>query len=332
MKQQFKALLIKEEGGNYVPSIAALSLNDLAKGDLLVKVEYSSVNYKDALSSIGNKGVTRFYPHVPGIDAVGTVVQSASPKFAVGSRVLLTGFDLGMNIWGGFGQYVSVPYEWAIMLPNTLLAKDAMSFGTAGLTAGLSVYQLLKAGIQPMDGKIAVSGASGGVGSIATAILSKLGYAVVAISGKQDDDFLIHTLGAEQVISRQQFVEDNKKRALGKPVFGAGIDTVGGDVLSAMLKTTLYGGIIACCGMVASTDLNTSIFPFIIRGVQLNGIDSVEAPMAIREIIWEKLAQEWRPIYLEKMVQEILLADLPQVLDSMLKGTSKGRFVLKHTD
>ncbi|MBF0761832.1 YhdH/YhfP family quinone oxidoreductase [Dysgonomonas mossii] len=332
MKMDYKALLVTENNGAYDKKIVTLNTNDLPKNDLLVKVKYSSINYKDALSSSGNKGVTKHYPHVPGIDAVGTVIESASDKFALGSDVLITGYDLGMNTWGGFGEYISIPQSWAILLPKELSAKESMSFGTAGLTAALSVNYLTENGILPDNGKIVVSGATGGVGSIAVSILAKLGYDVTAISGKDEHLFLTQTLGAKEVISRNEFIESYNKKTLAKPLFAGSIDTVGGEILSGMLKASQYEGVVTCCGMVASAELNTSIFPFILRGVRLIGVDSVEISISKKEEIWKKLAKEWKPSNLEKIVKEISLHDLPETLDNVLDGKAKGRFILKHED
>lgn len=331
MKAEYKALLITEDRSIYNKKIVTLNINDLPKNDLLVKVKYSSINYKDALSASGNKGVTKQSPHIPGIDAVGTVIESVSDKYPVGSKVLVTGYDLGMNTWGGFGEYISIPQSWAILLPKGLSPKEAMCFGTAGLTAGLSINNLINNGVLPSNGNIVVSGATGGVGSLAVSILAKLGYSVMAISGKNENAFLIDTLGAKEVISRNQFIENNNKKPLAKTQFAGGIDTVGGEILSGMLKSCQYEGLVTCCGMVASGDLNTSIFPFILRGVRLIGIDSVEISLSQKEEVWKKLAKEWKPINLEKITKEISLNQLPEVLDDILNGNAKGRFILKHS-
>lgn len=331
MKSDYKALLITEDNGIYNKKVVTLNTDDLPKNDLLVKVKYSSVNYKDALSASGNKGVTKKYPHIPGIDAVGTVVESVSDKFPVGSDVLVTGYDLGMNTWGGFGEYISIPESWAISLPEGLSPKEAMCFGTAGLTAALSVNYLIGNGVLPDSGNIVVSGATGGVGSIAVSILARLGYGVIAVSGKAEQSFLTETLGAKEVISRNEFIESYNKKPLAKPLFAGSIDTVGGEILSGMLKASQYEGVVTCCGMVASAELNTSIFPFILRGVRLIGVDSVEISLSKKEEVWKKLAKEWKPVNLEKITKEISLELLPQVLDDILNGKAKGRFIVKHS-
>lgn len=328
----FQALVVTEHTGRYVPAIQTIPLAQLPAGELLVKVRYSSLNYKDALSAAGNKGVTRRYPHVPGIDAAGVVVHATTPAFAEGAEVLITGFDLGMNTWGGLGEYIRVPAAWALPLPAGLSAREAMSFGTAGLTAGLSVRQFLQAGLTPERGEIAVSGATGGVGSLATAILAHLGFAVVAVSGKNDPAFLLNTLGAQRSMSREEFTAAYDQKPLATPVFAAGLDTVGGALLSGMLKATHYAGLVTCCGMVATPDLTTSIFPFILRGVQLLGIDSVQAPLAVRQHVWQQLATSWKPAQLGALTHEISLAEVPAKLAELLAGQARGRYVVVHND
>ena len=330
MTKTFKALYISQEGENFKKEIKALNSADLPENDVLIKVCYSSLNYKDALSASGNKGVTRKFPHVPGIDAAGIVVQSKTSDFKEGDSVIVTGFDLGMNTWGGFGEHISVPTSWVLALPDGLSLKEAMSFGTAGLTAGLSVEKIISAGITPDQGAVIVSGATGGVGSMATAILSKSGFDVTAISGKNENDFLTSTLGARQIINRDEFIEKYNSKPLASSDFAAGIDNVGGPILSGILKSVKQYGIVTCCGNVSSADLNTSVFPFILRGITLAGIDSVQTSMALRKKVWQLLASEWKPLHLDKMIQEISLDELPEKLDELLLGKAKGRYVLKH--
>ena len=330
MRKAFKALYISQEEGNFKNEVREVSVTDLQENDVLIKVSYSSLNYKDALSASGNKGVTRKFPHVPGIDAAGIVVKSNTPDFQEGDAVLVTGFDLGMNTWGGFGEYISVPAGWVIALPQGLSLTESMSFGTAGLTAGLSVEKIISAGIMPDMGAIVVSGATGGVGSMATAILSKLGFEVAAISGKSENDFLTSTLGAKEILNRDEFIEKYNNKPLASSDFAAGIDSVGGPTLSGILKSVKQYGIVTCCGNVSSADLNTSIFPFILRGIILTGIDSAQAPMALRKKVWKSLASEWKPVHLDEMIEEISLDELPEKLDALLQGKAKGRYVLKH--
>jgi len=323
---EFKAFVVEEKDGAFSGQIINRRVDDLPDNDLLVKVHYSSLNYKDALSATGNKGVTREYPHTPGIDAAGTVVNDASGKFNENEPVIVTSYDLGMNTDGGFGQYIRVPSEWAVKLPEGMTMKESMLFGTAGFTAGLSVMRLIET-VKPEDGNIAVSGATGGVGALSIGILSKLGYAVSAISGKeQERDFLLE-LGAQEVLPRQDFEEENKRPML-KAAFAGVIDTVGGNILGNLIKSTRPMGLVTCCGNVASPNLDLTVFPFILRGVSLIGIDSQNCPMSQREIVWKKLAGEWMPNNLQGLSNEISQAELSHSIDLMLGGNLKGRTVV----
>lgn len=330
MDNTFRALMVRENDGVFSSAVEEIAFSDMVENDVLIEVEYSSVNYKDALSASGNKGVTRKFPHIPGIDAVGKVVSSKSGLFSTGDNVIVTGYDLGMNTWGGFGKYVSVPANWIIKLPEGLTSFEAMCYGTAGLTAGMSVFNLIKSGLTQDKGKIVVSGATGGVGSISIAIFSKLGYDVVAISGKNNDDYIRNTLGASEVISREDFTAKYDARAISSTDFAGGIDCVGGNILSGIIKSLKYGGVVTCCGNVASGDLVTSIYPFILRGIRLLGIDSVEQPLYFKEEIWSFLATDFKPEFLPEMVQVISLYDLPNALDSIRRGGVSKRFVVKH--
>jgi len=330
MAQQFKALMVREVNGIFKAQVEQVSMTDITANEVLIKVTYSSVNYKDALSASGNKGVTRTFPHIPGIDAAGQVVSSSSDGIAEGDNVIVTGYDLGMNTWGGFGEYVSVPASWVIKLPKSLSLFEAMCLGTAGLTAGLSVYNLIESGIEKERGKIIVSGATGGVGSISIGILSKLGYDVIGISGKEDNNFITKILGASSIMSRNDFIDTYDQKALSKADFSGGIDTAGGRILSGMLKSLKYSGAVTTCGNVASAEISTSVFPFILRGIRLIGIDSVEQPREFKNKIWCLLAQEWKPKNLKKIVSEISIEQLPDALNTILNGKARGRFVVKH--
>ncbi len=331
MTHQFKALMVREANGIFNAKVEQIFMAEIPENEVLIKVAYSSVNYKDALSASGNKGVTRKFPHIPGIDAAGQVVSSTSDAIAEGDNVIVTGYDLGMNTWGGFGEYVSVPANWVVKLPEGLSFFEAMCLGTAGLTAGLSVYNLIHSGIGKEQGKIVVSGATGGVGSISIAILSKLGYEVVAISGKEEDHFITQILGASSIISRKEFIDAYDQKAMSKTDYSGGIDTVGGSILSGMLKSLKYNGAVTICGNVASTEISTSIFPFILRGIKLIGIDSVEQSIDFKSEIWNLLAQEWTPTHLKEIVQEISIEQLPDVLTTILEGNARGRFVVNHS-
>lgn len=326
----FKAFRIEEIDGNFQGSIKEMEFGTLNDNEVLVKVHYSSLNYKDALSASGNKGVTRNYPHTPGIDAAGTIVKSNSDLFTIGEKVIVTSYDLGMNTDGGFAEYIQAPSEWVVKLPEKMTVKEAMIYGTAGLTAGMSVLRLTKL-IKPEDGKIVVSGATGGVGALSVSILSKLGYSVVAITGKETErDYLIN-LGAEEVLLRRE-VENFVNKPLLKPLFAGAIDTVGGIILENIIKSTDSMGVVTCCGNVASPKLELTVFPFILRGVTLIGIDSQNYPMKYRKIIWNKLAFEWKPKQLDYTCNEIKLEDVTQKIELMLSGKLKGRTVLTLTE
>jgi putative YhdH/YhfP family quinone oxidoreductase len=322
----FKSLVIEELNDQFSRTVKTRSIGDLPKNDLLIRVHYSSLNYKDALSASGNKGVTRTYPHTPGIDAVGSVVHSDNNRFREGDEVIVTSYDLGMNTSGGFGQYISVPAAWALKLPDELSMKESMIIGTAGLTAGMSVFRLTEQ-IKPADGKVLVSGATGGVGALSVAILAKSGFEVSAISGKETElDFLLG-LGASEVIARKDFEQENK-RPMVKGDYAGGIDTVGGSILDNMIKSIQPMGVVTCCGMVASPKLNLTVFPFILRGVSLIGIDSQNYPMAYREVVWNKLAKDWKPDNLMDVYKEISLDALSDHIDLMLDGKLKGRTIV----
>ncbi|MBD8488101.1 YhdH/YhfP family quinone oxidoreductase [Echinicola sp. CAU 1574] len=329
-KTTFKAFRVEENDHKYTSSIKEMEFSKLNKHEILVKVYYSSLNYKDALSASGNKAVTRNYPHTPGIDAVGIIEKSNSDNFNSGDKVIVTSYDLGMNTDGGFAEYIQVPSDWAVKLPKKLTMKEAMIYGTAGLTTGMSVLRLTSL-IKPEDGKIAVSGATGGVGALSVAILSKLGYSVVAITGKEEEREYLLTLGAKEVILRNE-IENFDKKPLLKPLFAGAIDTVGGVILENIIKSTSSMGVVTCCGNVASPKIDLTVFPFILRGVTLIGIDSQNYPMKYRATVWNKLAQEWKPEQLDYTCNEIKLENLKQKIELMLKGKLKGRTVLTLTE
>ena len=315
---------VKEE--KYSLSIVEKNTEDLPKGDLLIKVRFSCLNYKDAMSATGIPGVTKEYPHTPGIDAVGEIVQARQGQFKEGDLVIVSGYDLGMNTPGGFAEYISVPHDWAISLPSSLSPRDSMILGTAGLTAGLSVAALESfRGLE--NTKSVVSGSTGGVGSISTMLLSQLGSSVTAISGKKETEFL-NTLGASSVINRTDLLE-NIKKPISKGLWDIGVDVVGGDILSTLLAALNPGGAIACSGLVGGTSFKSSIFPFILRGNALIGIDSVEIPLSNKEKIWNKLASEWSISNLSEITKEVSLESMEDEINTMLKGQQVGRVVLK---
>ncbi|MDW7692196.1 YhdH/YhfP family quinone oxidoreductase [Flammeovirgaceae bacterium SG7u.111] len=314
----FKAFRIEEVDGNYRGAVKEMEFGILNSNEILVKVHYSSLNYKDALSASGNKGVTKSYPHTPGVDAVGTIEKSHSDLFTAGEKVIVTSYDLGMNTDGGFAEYIQVPAEWAVKLPEALSMKEAMIYGTAGLTAGMSVLRLTEL-VKPEDGKIAVSGATGGVGALSVSILGKLGYSVVAITGKEAEKEYLINLGAEEVLLRSD-IENFDKKPLLKTLFAGAIDTVGGVILENIIKSTKSTGVVTCCGNVASPKIDLTVFPFILRGIALIGIDSQNYPMKYRKTVWNKLANEWKPTQLADTCEEIKLEDVQHKIALMLKG------------
>lgn len=325
---QFRALVVEEvEPKKFVSSIKSRKLEDLPVGEVLVRVHYSALNYKDALSSIGNRGVTRNYPHTPGVDASGVVTASDDPGFAVGEQVLVTSYDLGMNTDGGLGEYIRVPAAWVVKLPPRMSLKEAMMFGTAGLTAGLMIETLARNGVTPESGPILVTGATGGVGSLAVAILAKAGYQAAAVTGKPEAADFLKSLGASQVLSRESVIDT--QRPLLKEQWAGVIDVVGGELLASALKATRYGGTVTSAGLVASPELNTTVFPFILRAITLVGIDSAECPMAQRVKVWNKLADEWKPDCLERLTTEISLEQVEAQLAALLKGQAHGHYLVK---
>ena len=324
-QQTFRAMIVEEsEPKKYIRDIRNRSFDDLPAGDLLVKVHYSSLNYKDALSATGRPGVTRRYPHTPGIDAAGVVVESAGAAFAPGDKVIVTGYDLGMDTAGGYGQYIRIPSEWALPLPAGLSLREGMILGTAGFTSALSVWKLQQNGVQPGDGDILVTGATGGVGSIAVAILTRAGYRVVAATGKASESDFLHALGAAEVIGRESVLAGGE-RPMMKERWAGVVDVVGGEMLAAAIKSTRYNGTVTCCGLVGSADLAVNVFPFILRGVSLLGIDSAQCPRRPRQAVWEKLAGEWKPAALEATASECTLQSLEAQIQQMLNGGARGR-------
>ena len=325
MSEQFKALLVEQpEKKVFNRSIVTRNLSDLPDGELVVKVHYSSLNFKDALSAVGNPGVTRNFPHTPGIDAAGEVVSCSDGSFQAGDQVIVTSYDLGMETDGGFGQMIRVPSKWALKLPAGLSLKESMMLGTAGLTAAMSVHELVESGLKPEAGPVLVTGATGGVGSLAVAILAKAGFQVTAATGKLDETGYLKGLGASEVIERSAVTEGGE-RPMMRPKWAGVVDCVGGETLSAAIKATLPLGVVTCCGLVGSPDLPINVFPFILRGVRLIGIDSAEYPMAQRTKVWQHLASDWKLDNLESMVDETTLDGLEEKIQAILKGGLKRR-------
>ncbi|WP_456387199.1 YhdH/YhfP family quinone oxidoreductase [Desulfolithobacter sp.] len=328
LTERFPALLVSAaDDKTYVPRVALVSLDDLPAVDVLIKVHYSSLNYKDALSANGNRGVTRRYPHVPGIDAAGVVVESASDRFAPGDRVLCCGYDLGMNTWGGFSSYIRVPSDWVMAAPGGLSLKQTMEIGTAGFTAAGCVFELLESDCRADCGSILVTGATGGVGCVAVALLAKLGFKVAAVTGKSSEHAFLQRLGADTVIDRDKMSVGGTKKLLRERWAGV-VDTVGGDILATAIKQCRYGGVVTCCGNAASGELPLNVYPFILRAVRLIGVDSATCVMERREQLWELLAGPWRLDCLGDLSQTLTLNQLPKAIDSMLHGLSRGRIVV----
>jgi putative YhdH/YhfP family quinone oxidoreductase len=331
-EETFSALIVEEsEPGIFVRGVRDRRIKDLPAGDLLVKVHYSSLNFKDALSATGRPGVTRHYPHTPGIDAAGTVVECTGGAFAPGDSVIITGYDLGMDTAGGFGQYIRIPSEWALQLPAGLSLRESMILGTAGFTAGLSIHKLIQNGVAPDDGDVLVTGASGGVGSIAVAILAKAGFRVVAATGKAAESDYLRGLGATEVIDRELLLV-GAERPMMKERWGGVVDVVGGVTLATAIKSTRYGGTVTCCGLVGSPDLSVNVFPFILRGVSLLGIDSVQCPRPLRQAVWGRLAGEWKPTDLESTATECTLQSLEGHIQKILVGGVRGRTLVNLLD
>ena len=328
LPQSFKAMVVTETAEKkFIREIRQRELSDLPAGELIIDVKYSSLNYKDALSASGNKGVTRKYPHTPGVDAAGIVVDCSNRSFAVGDQVIVTGFDLGMNTPGGFGQYISVPSGWAVKLPQGLSLRDSMAYGTAGLTAALCIMRLLASGLTKDSGEVLVTGATGGVGSIAVGMLAKLGFNVVAATGKNDEKDFLTRLGAKAIISREE-ANDTSGRPLQKGRWAGVVDAVGGNILATAIKTAKYGGLVAACGNAMSADLAMTVYPFILRGVSVLGVDSVEIPMNTRVRAWQKLAQDWKLDLSGDLISESSLEELSPKIDQILKGGIRGRVLV----
>lgn len=317
-----------DASGTFAQQVVERDVADLPAGELLIRVQYSSLNFKDALSASGQRGVSRHYPHTPGIDAAGVVEHSSAAEFNEGDEVIVTGYDLGMNTAGGFGQYIRIPAGWAIKRPQGLSLREAMILGTAGLTAALCVDKLERAGLAPDDGPVLVTGATGGVGSIAVMLLSKLGYQVTAATGKAQESERLTRLGATQVIPRLE-LQAGSDRPLLREQWSGAVDTVGGDILFNVLKATQYGGSVACCGLTAGVEFQASVLPFILRGVNLLGVDSVELPLVVKASMWDKLSLQWKLPNLDDLVSEVGLAQLPEAIERILQGGQVGRILVR---
>jgi acrylyl-CoA reductase (NADPH) len=324
----YKAMVVRESANNFfTKKVELLSTNDLSDGEVLIRVHFSSVNYKDALSCSGHRGVTRHYPHTPGIDAAGVVEYSYSDDFEKGDNVVVISYGLGENTSGGFGQFISVPSSWVMLLPNNMSLYESMIFGTAGFTAALAVHKLQNIGISPNDGKIIVTGASGGVGSISVALLSSLGYSVTASTGKKGVENFLKNLGAREVIDRNTLSSKSKMTLLREEWIGA-IDNIGGNTLINLLKSCKPNGAVVSIGIIDSAEIETTIFPFIMRGINLLGISASLTKMDNRKKIWDRLANDWKPQNLNELVKECSLENLSVEIDKILEGSQVGRVVV----
>jgi len=325
--KSFKAFRVFEDGGAVSGRIVDLAIDDLSAGGVVIQAEYSSVNYKDALAATGAGKIMRRFPLVGGIDVAGTVESSADPRFKPGDRVLVTGYDLGVAHDGGYAAFVRVPADWVVPLPAGLTTIDAMAIGTAGFTAALSVVEMERNGLAPANGPVIVTGATGGVGSIAIQCLAARGYAVTASTGKQSEQEYLRSLGASDVLARDSVQMGT--RPLEKATWAGAVDPVGGATLAWLTRTMMPNGCIASSGLTGGTDLHTTVLPFILRGVKLLGIDSVMCPMATRLDVWRRLATDLKPAKLAAATREIALDELPSAFATLLRGAARGRFVVR---
>lgn len=324
-----KAFVVeKDENGDISSSVKEIEKPICGENEVIIKATYSSLNYKDALSSIGHPGVTKKFPHITGVDVAGIIVETKSLKFKVGDRVLVTGYDFGMNSNGGHSQYVKVPSNWIAKTPDKLSDKDIMIYGTAGLTAALSINEITNHIKNFKGSHILVTGATGGVGSLAVTILNNLGFYVTAVTGKESSIEFLKDIGAKEVILRNDFLKDSQK-ALLPTKYSAVIDTTGGEILSTALKQTNYDGVVTCCGLTSSSDLHTNVFPFILRGVRLIGIDSVECSLDKKQDAWEKLASIYKVGNLNLITKEIKLNDIKDAYSNLLNSKAVGRYLVK---
>jgi acrylyl-CoA reductase (NADPH) len=323
----FRAFLVEKTSHGFQRRLVEREVDDLPAGDVLIDVRYSSLNYKDALSATGNPGVTRNFPHTPGIDAAGVVIEASDPAFRAGDEVIVIGFDLGMNTSGGFAERIRVPAGWVVPMPEGLSLHASMLLGTAGFTAALAVDKLLHAGAEPGSGPILVTGATGGVGSVAVMLLASLGFEVAAVTGKAQQHDFLRSLGATTILSRDE-ARAGADRPLLKETWGGAVDTVGGEILFNAVKGLRYGASLAACGLVDSPQVPATVLPFILRGVNLLGVDSVQYPLDGKARIWNKLAGEWQIDALERLEQPLTLATLSDAIDRILAGNMVGRGVV----
>lgn len=328
-EKSYLAVVVEEESdGRFTRHVRERSLSDLAGAEVIVRVAYSSINYKDVLSATGHRGITRQYPHTPGIDAVGKVFASKSTAFSPGDQVIVTGHDLGMNTNGAWSQYIAAPATWIMPMPQGLSAWECMALGTAGFTAAMCVRRLEETGLSPPAGDIVVTGATGGVGCLTISLMNQLGYRVVALTRKSKLGAFLRKIGATEIVDRTDFMSQVQRPLLTARWAGA-VDTVGGPVLDAVLRSIKYGGAVACCGMAASPQLDTNVYPFILRDVSLLGIDSSGCEMSLRCQLWSKLANEWKIRNLSAIATEIGFDNLDETIEDMLAGQHHGRKLVR---
>ena len=326
---KYKAYLVEENEGKHSGQVKEIEMPSLDDGNVIIKVHYSSLNYKDALASSGVKGVVKSYPFVPGIDVAGEIIETSNSEFSVGDNVVATGYKIGMSVFGGFGELVQLPSKWVLKLPAELNSFDSMCYGTAGITAAACVKKIVDANVSN-ELPVLVSGATGGVGSISVGILSKLGYQVHAISGKQDKIETLKSMGASEIILRDEFTNEPVK-ALDKAIYGGAVDTVGGEILAKIISMVANQGVVSCCGNVAGAMFTSSVFPFILRGVQLSGIDSAESSLVLKKELWNLLSNEWS-LNLTDHIKTIQIDGIGDEVKKILNGNQVGRVVLKHGD
>lgn len=326
MVESFRAFVVNKTSEGFTSGIQQLTPSDLPSGEVLIEVAYSGVNYKDGLASTSDGRIVRSYPFVPGIDLSGVVAESSDPRFKAGDEVLATSYEIGVSHYGGFSELARVKADWVVPLPAGLTLRDAMVLGTAGFTAALAIHQLERMGLSPQHGPVLVTGATGGVGSIAISILKKIGYMVAASTGKEAEHDYLRQLGADDTLARSETSAESS-RPLEKERWAGAIDAVGGSTLAYLLRSTKYGGSVASIGNTGGPNVATTVFPFILRGVNLLGIESVNCPMELRRQLWQQLANEYKPA-LELIGQMRTFEELPQVLASVLRGEIRGRAVI----
>ena len=328
MQATFTAFVVDKKDDGFSATFKDLTQADLPEGEVLIKVAYSSVNYKDGLASIPEGKIVRRYPFVPGIDLAGVIAESSDPRFKEGDDVIVTSYELGVSHYGGFSAYARVRADWVVPLPAGLTLKEAMALGTAGFTAALAVHKLELNGLRPQNGSVLVTGATGGLGSLAVSILKKLDYSVAASTGKAEEHEYLRALGADDILTREETTAESN-RPFEKERWAGSVDAVGGAALAYLLRTTKIGGSIASCGNTGGPNVATTVFPFILRGNNVLGIDSANCPMELRRQLWERLATDYKPTHLlERIAREAPFAELPAVLASVLKGGIRGRIII----